>query len=1123
MALSYEARVKLEFTQLNEELRKLQARIQAISEQKLFKHAKAEIQEIQAQLNAAFAKIETESAMMQRKLGERVTRVSTLAGLGLPPTDASMRAATKRLTETVEASDLVKNTRELASTAQHSFVTMGQSAEKAEESVRKASRGVRDLSNNIIRNNSIVTTWWNNFGRVAIGFTIAYRTMNAFEALLGKVSSTLIEAVKGTGELATLQGKLAMFFKLGANSTMSFEEAYQRAAMNVGAVADASINAISSITELSTAMDELAQAGVVVPTRLAKEFVSFVDFTVLVAQTTGDNVRQIRSEISALMEGQTRANNQLIRLLKNFGVLTQQDIEDLRHMKNRAEAVEKVMKAIHEYWSKYLEKAIKSNPALAYEIWEKAIQRVLARSIELASKTSTNFNLFGETISKHIDAWKKMLSTDISKSIDVQRFATMFLLLNQALDATLTAFEKLLKGLSVLSTVIYNNKEQLKDMLKVLMAYEVLSVIGSVVDLIGSKISALYTWFEKFRASPKKLAEVLTILYSRFALIALGAVLAGVGVQSLIDVISKRIPTVNEATKRWSDRLSSLINIVRTFSHTLTLASMALIIFRGNLIAAGLAAAAGFAIDMAGLARSTMNISKAAEELKAAQEEYAKVNKQIIEANAKGDTALVRALEGRKELAFERVERAKAAYSAAKSVGESSGADFATAFTNNIKGISNTVLKTLQDTWNNISDWVSSKGMPQLDTSKFMPDMAEGLESMMKKPAEDMEELKKKYDKVTTDFYDSLITAVKEGNEKLANELAMPARYELEFRRSELQKEKTELDMLIGRRYDTLEKAMASNNEEIKKYALEREERIRQIAEIDKKLAELPGMPVISSQAALAREIEEDWNTIKETYQAGSQEFIDAAQDFLTYYQTRLQTIGPEFENEMSKEAFEKILKILKDAQNETGDWVAGVKKGLREVADTSYMKQFESFTVKVFDNLEDAIVDFAKSGKAAFADMVESMLADLLRLIVKMQVVKPVADLLLTSLPAVGAETGMTGIEATGGAFWENRLGFASGGWINERVVGIGLTSRRPYEFGESGPEHVSPGSPKTEINIYNNAPVEVQAKSTNEGGTQRIDVYIDEVVAAKLLSRSKSSTALRQAYGLNPILAGR
>jgi len=145
--------------------------------------------------------------------------------------------------------------------------------------------------------------------------------------------------------------------------------------------------------------------------------------------------------------------------------------------------------------------------------------------------------------------------------------------------------------------------------------------------------------------------------------------------------------------------------------------------------------------------------------------------------------------------------------------------------------------------------------------------------------------------------------------------------------------------------------------------------------------------------------------------------------------------------------------------------------------------------------------------------------------LIVRMQVIQPIAQLLNTTFFA------QTSPMISQGAFWESgatgSLSYAKGGWINEHVVGLGLSSGKRYDIGEGGEsEKITPasqmGEHKTEVNIYG-APAGTQVKESSEGGIKRIDVYIDELVASKLAGGSKSANVLRRVYGLSPALAGR
>jgi lambda family phage tail tape measure protein len=111
-----------------------------------------------------------------------------------------------------------------------------------------------------------------------------------------------------------------------------------------------------------------------------------------------------------------------------------------------------------------------------------------------------------------------------------------------------------------------------------------------------------------------------------------------------------------------------------------------------------------------------------------------------------------------------------------------------------------------------------------------------------------------------------------------------------------------------------------------------------------------------------------------------------------------------EFKQEIDKrEAAERQAYDGKKALQ--GDWVSGVKKSFAD-----YAKEAENAfdlgkqaAANAFRSMEDAIVDFVKTGKLSFKSMIDGMIADLVRLVVRMQVTAPLAR-------AFGADMGGAG-----------------------------------------------------------------------------------------------------------------
>jgi hypothetical protein len=64
----------------------------------------------------------------------------------------------------------------------------------------------------------------------------------------------------------------------------------------------------------------------------------------------------------------------------------------------------------------------------------------------------------------------------------------------------------------------------------------------------------------------------------------------------------------------------------------------------------------------------------------------------------------------------------------------------------------------------------------------------------------------------------------------------------------------------------------------------------------------------------------------------------------------------------------------------------------------------------------------------------------------------------------------------------------YATGGWVNEPVVGRGVRTQQPYSFGELGPEYVSPAAPASSAGFDPLAPAATPAAPTAPGPTRRL-----------------------------------
>ncbi len=388
----------------------------------------------------------------------------------------------------------------------------------------------------------IEKSWWSRFGQVAVGFTIAYRAMNAFEAGLSKLTQTTIEATKESGELASIQAKLAFWFKMHSETAISYADAFDRAAKNTQALAKASLTSISSLEELATGLDEVAQSVGSVPERLIPALADVVDFTVMVAQTTGSTTRQVRQELQALMQGQMRTTNILIRAMKNLGVITEEDIANLKSMTNRAEIMEKILLAISKHWSEVRERLISTDVNIDIKFWEKSMRRILVNSIQLASQLEHTGNIFAEEFAKRGRKAVQALGEELP-SIEMERFIVLMQSLRDVLAFGLDVYEKMIGASASLAVAVRNLSDPLKVLAKVLGGYLAFSAVSKIFEQMGKII----LWLAK--GPVMLLLKVMNLVYIRFLAIPAAITASAIAVEVLLDMLKERMPDVGKKTK----------------------------------------------------------------------------------------------------------------------------------------------------------------------------------------------------------------------------------------------------------------------------------------------------------------------------------------------------------------------------------------------------------------------------------------------------------------------------------------------------------------------------------------------------------------------------------------------
>jgi lambda family phage tail tape measure protein len=240
---------------------------------------------------------------------------------------------------------------------------------------------------------------------------------------------------------------------------------------------------------------------------------------------------------------------------------------------------------------------------------------------------------------------------------------------------------------------------------------------------------------------------------------------------------------------------------------------------------------------------------------------------------------------------------------------------------------------------------------------------------------------------------------------------------------------------------------------------------------------------------------------------------------------------------EATETATRKQIQLIESRQNYERNWESGASRAMQNYADnaTNYGKTAETAFTNGFRNMEDAIVQFATTGKLNFNSFANSVVADIMRIYARMVITGLVGKIAgafagnvsgtgYTSESPSGAGTynyagsQMTigTVNALGNAFTGGKVtAFANGGIVGGPTLfpmanGAGL-------MGEAGPEAVMPlardssgrlgvrsggGGSVVQVNVVNQATADgyqaTATQSTDDNGKDIITVIVEKVKGA-------------------------
>ncbi len=228
------------------------------------------------------------------------------------------------------------------------------------------------------------------------------------------------------------------------------------------------------------------------------------------------------------------------------------------------------------------------------------------------------------------------------------------------------------------------------------------------------------------------------------------------------------------------------------------------------------------------------------------------------------------------------------------------------------------------------------------------------------------------------------------------------------------------------------------------------------------------------------------------------------------------------------------------DMTSAQGSWTAGASSAWENYLESTrdVAGQTKSLFTNAFSSMEDAIVQFALTGKLSFSDFAKSILADMARIAVRQASSSALSGLFGLAANAAssyfgGGSTGATqggytgsdysnwvGAQAKGGAWSGGVQMFADGGAFSNSIVSsptaFGMANGKTGVMGEAGPEAIVPlardsqgrlgvrgGANSSTVNVS------VTVDASEGGGTSPDPARLAEAI--KVVCRQEIATARR------------
>lgn len=190
------------------------------------------------------------------------------------------------------------------------------------------------------------------------------------------------------------------------------------------------------------------------------------------------------------------------------------------------------------------------------------------------------------------------------------------------------------------------------------------------------------------------------------------------------------------------------------------------------------------------------------------------------------------------------------------------------------------------------------------------------------------------------------------------------------------------------------------------------------------------------------------------------------------------------------------------DAQRQ--NWQGGIKSGLQEYADSAgnLMENVKNATVSAMKGMEDALVNFVMTGKLNFKSLANSIISDLVRIMIQQRITGGIASYIGGLFPSGNGAAPVTKTAAVGG--------FVDAG----QSVIVGEKGREI--FTPSTPGYITPNGGGSGGGVSNSVVVNVNAttgETTSTGNLQNIGALIGAKVRDVLIQEQRPGGMLAKA----------